>query len=143
VAATSRSVDVPAEPGRVLAVVLDLAEYPQWQKDIRNVEVLTSDERGRPQRATMSIAAMGFRGHYTVDYSYPSDTTVEYHLVESDMMSRNDARFDAVAGTDGTTRLTVTMDLALVWPMPRPVVDRLVKRGVENALAAIAARAQN
>lgn len=139
--ASSRSVDVRAEPGRILAVVLDLAAYPEWQKDIRRVDVLTRDDRGRPLRATMSVASMGFRGHYTVDYAYPSETTVEYHLVESDMMSRNDARFDAVPRPDGRTRLTVTMDLALAWPLPRLVVDRLVERGVEGALAAIAARA--
>lgn len=140
--ATSGSVDVRAEPERVLAVVLDLGAYPEWQKDIRRVDGVTEDDLGRPLRATMHVAAMGFRGHYTVEYGYPDATSIEYHLVESDMMSRHDARFDARARPDGTTRLTVTMDLALVWPLPRLVVDRLVKRGVDTALVAVAARAR-
>lgn len=140
---SSRSIEVAAEPEAILRVVRDVTTYPDWQREIRSVEVASRDERGRPLRITVGVHAVGRGGWYTVDYAYPAEHVVAYHLVESDLMTRNDARFTVVAAGAGRSRLTVEMDLALRWPLPRAIVDRLVHRGVTDMLARVKDRAEN
>ena len=140
--ALRRDVQVDATPEAVLAVVLDVESYPQWQREVVGVEVHERDDAGRPTLVTMSIQAMGKSGWYRVAYDYPDGDTARYRLVAGDMMRRNDATFTVAGDGDGGSRLTVELDLALVWPLPSAVVNRLARHGLRNILAGVRDRAE-
>lgn len=139
--AISRSIEVRASARAVLAVILDVASYPDWQREVHRAVVDETDEDGRPALTTITIRAVGQSGQYTVRYVYPAEHVVEYHLVRSTMMTRHDARF-AVRERDGRCELTVAMDLALKWPLPTLVLDRLVAQGVRNMLRSVKRQAE-
>jgi ribosome-associated toxin RatA of RatAB toxin-antitoxin module len=137
-----RSIEVAASADTVLDFIIDVEGYPRWQKEVDSVTVHDTDDQGRPLSVTVRIKALGFSGFYTVAYSYPDDSTCEYHLTDGDMMSRHDARFTVVETRPGRTTFTVEMDLALRWPLPRPVVNRLARNGVNEVLDAVKRQAE-
>lgn len=139
--AVHRSTRVSAPAAAVMAVLLDVTDYPTWQREVARVEVHESDAEGRPLVATTWIRALGRAGSYTVRYEYPSPTELRYHLVEADMMSRHDARFTAT-DRDGGCELDVELDIALKWPVPGPIVATFMGRGVTDMLRAVRERAE-
>jgi ribosome-associated toxin RatA of RatAB toxin-antitoxin module len=141
VTAIRRGVDIAAAPSAVMAVLLDVEEYPAWQREISQVEVHERDDHGRPLVATTHIKAVGRAGSYTVRYSYPSPNEMTYQLVRADMMSRHDAQF-AVAGDHAGCRLDVAIDLDLKWPVPAVLLTTLVGKGVGNMLDAVKRQAE-
>lgn len=140
--ALSKSVEIAATPQQVLDVLLDVETYADWQKEVQQVEVVAKDDLGRPARTTVHVKAMGQSSSYTVEYDYPSDGVVEYHLVEGELMTKNDARFTTVDKGDGTTELTVEMDLALVWALPAVVTKQMIVKGIKDMCKGVKARAE-
>lgn len=132
----SRSAEIAAPPAAVMAVLLDMEAYPDWQPEVAHVEVHERDDDGRAALATTSIKAVGRAGTYTVRYSYPSPTEMTYKLVRADMMSRHDGRF-VVLGTGTGCRLDVAIDLDLKWPVPSVLLGTLVGKGVGDMLDAV------
>jgi hypothetical protein len=130
------SIRVAATPEAVLAILLDVDGYPNWQSEVDHVEILDCDEAGRPLRTRIWIKALGRLGSYTVAYDYPSPDEVTYHLVEGDMMSRHDAAF-RVRSADGGTELVAELDLALKWPLPGMLVGVLARKGVQDMLISV------
>ena len=45
---TESSIVISAAPAQVMAVIADLASYPEWSDGVKSVEVLTEWEDGRP-----------------------------------------------------------------------------------------------
>jgi hypothetical protein len=142
VATVRKSTEVRAEPSAVLAVLLDVEAYADWEREVRSVTVHERDEQGRPRSTTLRVGTGRIGGYYTVAYDYPDASTVVYRLTDSDLMSRHEARFSAVASRPGSTRFEVQMDLALRLPMPRILLDRWVTRSVDNLLTNVRARAE-
>ncbi|MCW2722949.1 SRPBCC family protein [Pseudonocardia sp.] len=138
--AISKSISVNAPEDQILGIILNVEDYPSWQKEVQKVEVLEKDDQGRPKQATMHVSAMGQAGYYTVEYSYP-DGNVEYHLLDGDMMTKNDASF-TLAGNGGTTEVTVAMDLAIKWALPEFMVNQLILKGVKDMLKSIKTKAE-
>jgi hypothetical protein len=141
VTAIERSITVAAPADAVMAVLLDVASYPSWQREVARVEVAASDAAGRPVVATTWIRALGRAGSYTVRYSYPGLTVMRYELVEADMMSRHDGVF-TVVDRGGSSELTVSLDIALKWPVPGPIVATFTRKGVADMLRAVKGRAE-
>jgi hypothetical protein len=141
VSAVRGSIRVAAESEVVLGILLNVAAYPSWQREIDRVDVVARDERGRPARTRVWIKALGRAGSYTVAYRYPRTGEIEYHLVEADMMTRHDARF-VVADDGAASELSVELDIALKWPVPAPLLNVLVRKGVNDMLDAVKSQAE-
>lgn len=43
---STRTVDLPAEPGRVWAAITDFRSYPSWRSDVKTAEAFTAPEGG-------------------------------------------------------------------------------------------------
>ncbi len=140
--AVSKSLAVSAPAETILAIVLDVEAYPEWQKEVQKAVIEERDDQGRPARATMSVSAMGQEASYTVVYDYPNDKTVQYHLVEGDTMTKNDATFAVSDGQDGASELTVEMDLALTWNLPEFMITQVTLKGVKDMLRGIKKQAE-
>jgi ribosome-associated toxin RatA of RatAB toxin-antitoxin module len=61
---------IHASPDAVMAVIADVATYPEWTEGIRSVEVLATDASGRPERAAFRVGMAGIEAAYTLVYAY-------------------------------------------------------------------------
>lgn len=137
--AVSDRIVVAAELDRVLAVVADVEAYPQWQDEIREVEVLESDDDGWPVRVRMVVDARVFHTTLVLAYRYTA-TSMAWELEEGDQVRRNDGRYELEDLGDGTTAVTYQLEIELAVPVPTPLRRRAARRIVEGALSGLQRR---
>ena len=47
----TESITIEASPERVWEIAVDIENYPEWARDIKNVTVRATDDRGPPVRS--------------------------------------------------------------------------------------------
>jgi ribosome-associated toxin RatA of RatAB toxin-antitoxin module len=126
-------ITVEAPPDRCYAVAVDYERYPDWARDVKEVNVLERDESGRGARVEYRVAGLGQSIHYVLTYDYDeAPAAFSWHLAEGDKLRRLDGRYGFEAG-DGGTR--VTYDLAIDVAIPLP---GLIKRQAARMIVATA-----
>lgn len=127
---------VSAPPEKVAAVILDVEGYPNWQREMKKVSVLSKDDTGRPLTATFAISAMGQAAEYTVAFDYPAPNVIATHLTEGDMIVKQEQTYTLVEA-DGKTRLEYSLDMAVKWPVPDFMISAIINKGIKGNLSGI------
>lgn len=127
--------DIAAPPTAVLDAIIDVASYPQWQRDVRSVEVLAHDAQGRPARARFVVDARLFTATYTLDYAY-GDGTVRWELVHSDQLRQLDGGYTVVDAGGGASRVTYELEADPTISVPRfmrrAAAEKIVRSALDN-----------
>ena len=139
---TSSSLTIAAPPGAVLQVIADLHAYPEWNGEIKSVEVLDTERDGRPRQARFSISSSGMSDEYVLDYAWSADG-VSWQLVSPSALQKSQVgsyRVSPVAeGSDVRYDLRIDARIPMIGPMRRKIEKRIVdgalkelKRRVES-----------
>lgn len=131
-----QAITIAASTDDVLAVVTDFDAYPSWQSEVEQAAVTTRDAQARPLRVTMVTAAMGMKSFAEIELEYLEDG-VKWHLVDGNMLSRNDCEYRLRANSGGGTDVELTMSLALKINLPDFVMKHIVTKGISENLSAI------
>lgn len=133
--AVADSIVIAAEPQTVMDAILRIEDYPRWQPDVREVDVLERDTQGRPSRARFVIDARLLTATYTLDYTYEVDG-VRWTLDSSEQLRKLDGSYRVNGGTDGTTtvRYELTADPAISVPrfMRRKASEHIVRGALDG-----------
>lgn len=133
--AVADSIVIAAGPQPIMDVILDVEDYPRWQSDVREVEVLERDDQGRAATARFVIDARLLTATYTLTYTYDADT-VSWGLVSSEQLRRLDGRYHVAGSTDGTTtvRYELVADPAISLPrfMRRKAAEHIVRGALDG-----------
>jgi ribosome-associated toxin RatA of RatAB toxin-antitoxin module len=120
---------IDAEPARCFEIASDFERYPEWAKDVKQVDVLERDDEGRGKKVEYRAAAMGRSTRYVLAYDYAdAPGAFTWQLVESDMLRQLDGRYGFEADGDGTR---VTYDLTADPKVPLP---GFIKRRVASMI---------
>jgi ribosome-associated toxin RatA of RatAB toxin-antitoxin module len=142
--AVSDSIVINATPRAVMDVIVDVESYPDWQKDIREVEVLERDERGRPSRARFVVDARLLTAIYTLAYTYSEDG-MRWELVSSEQLRQLDGGYRVVATGDEATTATYELvaDPTISVPafMRRRAAEHIVRSALDGLKQRVEARA--
>lgn len=140
---TTESIEIAAPAERVMAVIADLGGYPEWADGIKHVEVLETDDRGRPVQAHLVLEKTVVRDEYTLAYEWADDgLSVRWHLVKGQMQKAQNGSYVLVE-RDGRTIVTYSLSVELNIPMigllrrkaERVIIDtalKELKRRVED-----------
>ena len=134
---------VAAPPAACFAIALDFGRYPDWAHDIKDAQVLATDEQGRGRTVAFRAAAMGRSASYVLEYSYPDDSTIAWKLVEGDIMRALDGHYVFAPGADGGTDITYELTVELVVPIPGFVKRRAEGKIMGTALRELKHRVEN
>ena len=63
-------ITIDASPERVWDIAVDIANYPNWAHDIKDVTIHQTDDEGRPAEVEFRASALGRSTHYTLAYDY-------------------------------------------------------------------------
>jgi ribosome-associated toxin RatA of RatAB toxin-antitoxin module len=132
---TESSIVVNAAPAQVMAVIADLASYPEWSDGVKSVEVLTEWEDGRPGDARFVVDAGVIKDTYELEYDWDDDRSVTWKLVEGQMLKALDGAYTLTDNGDGST--TVSYQLAVDVSIP---MIGLIKRKAEKVIVDTALR---
>lgn len=137
----SDSVHIDASHDQVLAVILDLEAYPEWSDDVKAVEVLETDDQGRPHLARFDVDARVAQVDYVLEYDYDDTPDVAWSLYSSEMLTQLDGEYH-LEEQSGGTRVTYSLDVDIAMPVPGFLKKRAAKTILDTGLSGLKARVE-
>jgi ribosome-associated toxin RatA of RatAB toxin-antitoxin module len=132
VASTQSSIDIPADPDQVMAVIADLTSYPQWVDALRTVEVLSTGPDGRPETVRMVLQHKLLSDDYTVGYTWRVND-VSWKLIKGRTLTAMDGSY-RIESTGSGSRVTYELTVDLNRPLPGLLKRTAEKLITDNAL---------
>jgi ribosome-associated toxin RatA of RatAB toxin-antitoxin module len=138
----TKSTVVQSPLEKVRQVILDVEAYPTWQKEMQKVVILTKDDQGRPESVRFDVSAMGQKAGYTLVFGYPDENTIETHLTEGDMITKQDQLYRLAPAPDGATEIDYSLDILIKWTVPDFMLNAIINKGIKNNLGGIKEQAE-
>lgn len=134
-ASVTESTMITASPSTILDAIIAIETYPQWQRDVKDVEVLERDAQGRPARARFVVDARIFTATYVLRYAY-GQNTVRWELESSEQLRTLDGGYTVTEAGNGRSTVTYELvaDPTLSVPrfMRRAAAEKIVRSALEN-----------
>lgn len=134
-------ITIAAQPADVMAVITDIAAYPDWQDEVSDAEVLDHDAAGRPLRARMTVDAKIFTTTYTLRYTC-TDDKVSWELEEGDQLAELTGSYTLDDRGDGTTEVVYELTVEPRIPLPGLIRRQAAKRIADGALKGLRRRVE-
>jgi uncharacterized protein YndB with AHSA1/START domain len=126
---------IEGTPQQCFDALLDYESFPDWQRAVRGVDVLTRDRSGRGEEVEFEIDAKVKTIRYTLRYSYEPPHRISWDYVSGDVKDV-DGEFVLEDHGDGTTLATYSLALDPgVWlpgPLQKVLRDQVMKGSVED-----------
>jgi ribosome-associated toxin RatA of RatAB toxin-antitoxin module len=133
---------IAASPQRCFDVAIDFERYPEWAHDVKEANVLERDAQGRATKVEYRASALGRSTHYTLAYDYSqAPERLSWTLAEGDIMRVIDGAYDFSA-EGGSTRVTYSLKIELIVPLPGFVKRRAEVR-ILHTLKELKTRAES
>jgi ribosome-associated toxin RatA of RatAB toxin-antitoxin module len=137
---TTSTIVMNATPKEIMTVIADFAAYPEWADSMRETEVLSTDEAGRPKQVRFKVDAGAISDEYTLDYTW-SRNEVTWTLVQAKMVKGMDGAYvlrdlgaedtEGTGGTEVTYRLAVDVAIPMIGMLKRKaekvIIDTALK----------------
>lgn len=136
------TIDIEASTDDILAVACDFEAYPDWNAEVKNVEVLETDEEGRATEVAWKVDARIKTVGYVLRYDY-SDLPDAYswELVEGDVKElRGTYSFDEF---EDVTDVSYELTLDPGFPVPGLLRRQGERRLKEAALDELKKRVES
>jgi ribosome-associated toxin RatA of RatAB toxin-antitoxin module len=135
---------VAATPERCFEVSSDIAAYPQWAADIKEVTVDERDDQGRPRLVTFRAAAFGRSTSYTLAYDFSEAPRVlAWVQTRGDITAKLDGRYVFAPDGNGGTEVTYHLEVEMKVPLPGFIKMRAQSRIMSIALRELKARVES
>ena len=134
------SILIDADPAAVMKVIADFPSYPQWITFIQAVEVLDSDETGRPTVVRFVLDAGVVVDDYALAYTW-ADDEVSWQLVRATSIKAMDGSYQlkpVERGTEVAYALSIDIDMPLLGVFKRKAEQVLI----DTALRALKVRVE-
>lgn len=133
-ARTSGDIVIAAKPADIMAVIADLASYPEWATGVSEVDIISTDAKGLPEKVRMTLNSPPIRDSYVLQYVWGSNE-VTWELVEDGgMLKQLDGAYTLVKtgeGTQVTYQLQVDVKVPLLGKLKRKaekvIIDAALK----------------
>jgi uncharacterized membrane protein len=132
---------VAADADSIMDVIADFEAYPEWQEDIKDVEVLETDADGWGTKVRFAVDAKITEATLVLSYTY-EDLVMRWFLVDGDKVTKNDGAYILTPRDDGTTLVRYELEVAPAFPLPKMMRRQAAKTIVDGALKAMKARVE-
>ena len=138
----SSSIVINASSEDVLAVIADIASYPQWTGQIKSAEVLESDADGRPQQARFVMDAGVLKDEYTLAYDW-TDAGVSWQLIGKSTVQKSQVGSYTLADKGDSTEVTYRLAVDIAMPMLGMFKRKAEKMIMDSALKELKKRVES
>lgn len=132
---------VNASPAAVMDVIADFEAYPDWQNEMKSVEILETDDDGWGTLVRFSVDAKVMTATLVLSYTYEPDA-MRWVLVEGDGVKRNDGAYLLEDLGDGRTMVTYELLAEPAIPVPAMLRRRGARKIIEGALRGMKQRVE-
>ncbi|MER5499952.1 MULTISPECIES: SRPBCC family protein [unclassified Streptomyces] len=140
---TSSSITIEAAPADVMGVISDFDRYPEWTGEVKEAEVLSTDDQGRAEKVRLVLDAGAIKDDHTLAYTWTGDHEVSWTLVKSQMLRAIDGSYVlAPLGAD-RTQVTYRLTVDVKIPMLGMIKRKAEKVIIDRALAGLKKRVES
>lgn len=144
---TESSIVIEADAGTVLDVIADLEAYPEWASELTEVEILTEEGDGWPDRVRLTMDAGIIKDTYTLDYDWDvledGTGTVSWSLVEASVLRAMDGTYTLTPADDGGTDVSYRLSVDLKIPVLGMLKRKAEKVIIDTALKGLKKRVES
>lgn len=136
------SIDVDAAAQEIFDVATDFETYPEWNADIKKVEVREKDSEGRPTKVWFEVDAKLKIVRYTLTYDYSdAPESFSWNLLDGDVKELAGSYvFDEF---DDVTEVRYELRLDPGFPIPKLLRRQGERRIVRGALEDLKKRVES
>ncbi|MCX3062374.1 SRPBCC family protein [Streptomyces beihaiensis] len=139
---TSSSITIDAAPADVMTVIADFARYPDWTGEVKEAEVLATDDSGRAEQVRLVMDAGAIKDDQTLRYTWVGENEVSWTLVKSQMLRSLDGSYVLKAAGSGT-EVTYSLTVDVKIPMLGMIKRKAEKVIIDRALAGLKKRVES
>ncbi|MEU1125027.1 SRPBCC family protein [Streptomyces sp. NPDC005899] len=141
---TSSSITIEAAPADVMGVIADFARYPEWTGEVKEAEILATDDRGRAEQVRLVLDAGAIKDDHVLAYTWNSAYEVSWTLVKSQMLRSLDGSYAlAPAGVGDRTEVTYRLAVDVKIPLLGMIKRKAEKVIIDRALAGLKKRVES
>ncbi|MBU3752040.1 MAG: SRPBCC family protein [Mycobacterium sp.] len=138
----SKTVEVDATAGVVLAIVADFEAYPQWNDEVKGVYILARYNDGRPSQLRIDTEIQGQPGTYIQAVYYPGPAQIQTVMQQGELFTKQHQLFSVVE-MGPSSLLTVDLDVETSIPgVPAAMIKKLVNDALDHLAGNLKARAE-
>lgn len=126
-------VTIAAEPDSVMDAIRGFEAYPTWQREVRDVQVLETDEHGWGTSVRFVVDAGVLTVSYVLAYDY-GPRSMRWHLVAGQGIEQLDGSYELAELPGRQTHVRYRLALTPTVPVPGFVRRQAARRIVEGAL---------
>ena len=135
------SIVISADPDSIMDVIADYEAYPDWQDEIKEAEILETDDDGWGTSVRFKVDATIAVVNYVLAYTY-TDTSVSWTMVEGDKVKRNEGSYQLTDQGDATTLVEYDLEVEPGIKVPSMLRKQASKRIVRTALEGLKRRVE-
>ncbi|MBU3751894.1 MAG: SRPBCC family protein [Mycobacterium sp.] len=144
----SETIKINASPEEVMAVIADLADYPNWSEGFTGVEIITTHDDGAAKDASFSITTPVGKDVYEISYLWSGNDSVSWRLnaddagkPKSSMMKKLIGSYTLRPDGDGT-KVTYELEIDPKIPMMGFMKKKAAATVVDQALNGLKKRVE-
>ena len=140
---TESSIVIEASPAAVMAVIANLAAYPEWSDGITSVEVRSRDEEDdRPADARFTVDSGMIKDTYELEYDWQGDASVSWTLTKGEMLTALDGSYQLSDNGEGSTSVAYQLAVDVKIPMIGMLKRKAEKVIIDTALKGLKKRVE-
>lgn len=131
---TSDSIEIAASPEEVMAVIADIAAYPEWVDNMKSVEILSTHPDGRPDRVEIVLDHALVKDRYTLSHTWTRDG-VSWQLVSGQLLKSMDGSYrlqPSAVGTKATYTLAVDVNMPMIGMFRRKAEKAIIDSALKG-----------
>ncbi|GAB2954968.1 MULTISPECIES: SRPBCC family protein [Streptomyces] len=140
---TSSSITIEAAAADVMGVIADFARYPDWTGEVKEAEVLKTDDEGRAEQVRLVMDAGAIKDDQTLAYTWSGANEVSWTLVRSQMLRSLDGSYILKPVSDTATEVTYQLTVDVKIPMLGMIKRKAEKVIIDRALAGLKKRVES
>ncbi|MFF4080272.1 SRPBCC family protein [Streptomyces sp. NPDC087218] len=140
---TSSSITIEAAPADVMGVISDFDRYPEWTGEVKEAEVLSTDDQGRAEKVRLVLDAGAIKDDHTLAYTWTGDHEVSWTLVKSQMLRAIDGSYVLAPLGGDRTQVTYRLTVDVKIPMLGMIKRKAEKVIIDRALAGLKKRVES
>lgn len=133
-------IDAPAQ--RVMDVIADLGQYPDWA-GVKSTRILQAYDDGRPREVEMTIDNGPIKDTYTIQYEWHGHQRVTWQLTDSEVLRDLDGTYTVTDLGDGTCEVSYRLVVDLMIPIIGSIKRKAEKAIVDAALRGLKKRVES
>ncbi|MDP3713685.1 MAG: SRPBCC family protein [Mycobacteriales bacterium] len=138
----SSTITIDAPTDEVLAVIADIASYPEWTGQIKSAEVVETGADGKPSQARFVMDAGVLKDEYVLAYDWRADG-VSWELVGKSTVQKSQQGSYTLAAKGGGTEVTYRLAVDIAMPMLGMFKRKAEKMIMDSALKELKKRVES